>query len=85
MCNNVHMKAITVRELHMDTGKWVRRAADGAALVVTDRRQPIACMIPYTEDVVRTPFSKRRLVPGFDKLPRLEVDSTEAISEDRSR
>ena len=27
MCHNVHMKTISIRELHLETGRWVRHAA----------------------------------------------------------
>src|SRR5216684_5441358 len=35
MCHNVHMKTISIRELHLKTGRWVRHAASRGPIVVT--------------------------------------------------
>jgi len=35
MGHNVHMKTISIRELHLKTGQWVRHAASRGPLVVT--------------------------------------------------
>ena len=41
VCHNVHMKTISIRELHLKTGRWVRHAASRGPIVVTDRgRRP---------------------------------------------
>lgn len=42
MCYNVHMRRISIRELHLETGSWVRRAAALGAVVITDRGRPVA-------------------------------------------
>ena len=45
-----------------------------------------APILPYQEDDHgRTPFAKRKLVPGFAELPRIAGDCTEDISRDRER
>ena len=41
MCHNVHMKTISIRELHLKTGRWVRHAASRGPIVVTDRGRRI--------------------------------------------
>jgi prevent-host-death family protein len=38
------MKTISIRDLHMDTGGWVRRAARGGPIVVTDRGRRVAAL-----------------------------------------
>ena len=36
-CDIVHMVQITIRDLHMKTGEWVRKVADAESIVVMDR------------------------------------------------
>ncbi len=77
------MAPITIRELHMNTGKWVRTAARGKrGLLVLDRGRPAARLVP-ADDEVGIDFSQRRLVRGFDRLPELSVDSARLLEEDR--
>jgi prevent-host-death family protein len=85
MCYIVHMKKITIRELHIDTGKLVRSASREQKLIVTDRGTPIATITPYTRDDAGKSFSQRKLIPGFSALTRQSGDSTSIISEDRDR
>ena len=78
------MKEISIRDLHQRTGVWVRRAADEGRIVVKDRGRPVATLVPYADDETGgVPFAKRKLVPGFAALPRIEGDCTEDISRDR--
>jgi len=77
------MSPITIRELHMNTGKWVRTAARGArGILVLDRGRPAARLVPVEEQPA-VDFSRRKLVRGFDRLPRLSVDSARLLEEDR--
>jgi antitoxin (DNA-binding transcriptional repressor) of toxin-antitoxin stability system len=77
------MKSISIRELHMHTGKWVREAAvSHESLIVLDRGRPVARLLPL-EDVTRTPFSERIEVVGFDQLPETGTDSGRLLEEDR--
>lgn len=85
MCHIVHMKEITIRELHLKTGAWVRRVAREGRVVVKERGQPVATLVPFELEHRGTPFSKRVLVPGFADLPPTTGDSTDYISEDRER
>jgi hypothetical protein len=41
-----HMKAISIRELHATTGKWVRRATALGELHVTERGRVVAKLVP---------------------------------------
>jgi antitoxin (DNA-binding transcriptional repressor) of toxin-antitoxin stability system len=76
------MKKISIRTLHDQTGRWIRRAAEGA-FVVTDHGRPIACVQPYTEELTRHPLPDHSALMA--RIPRIDVDSTAVISEDRSR
>ena len=77
------MTTITIRELHMKTGQWVRAAARGKrGVLVLDRGRPAARLMP-AEDMAGVEFSGRKLVRGFDCLPELPVDSARLLEEDR--
>jgi prevent-host-death family protein len=78
-----HMTTVTIRELHMNTGKWVRAAARGGrGVLVLDRGRPAARLVPV-EEKAGVDFSNRKLVRGFDRLPRITVDSARLLEEDR--
>ena len=70
------MEHIGIRDLHLKTGEWVRRAALGEGVVITDRVRP---------DDLSTPFSRRRTLPEFDALPVVPGDAARYVSEDRDR
>ena len=74
------MKIITIKELHDKTGKLVREArADN--LVITDHGRMIAVLKRYEEsDLGAEPFTARNV----HDLPKLDIDSTRLISEDRA-
>lgn len=77
------MQTISIRELHMETGRWVRAAARGKrGLLVLDRGRPAARLLP-AEDEPGTEFAMRKLVRGFDRLPDLSMDSARLLEEDR--
>ena len=82
------MKTISLRELHANTGSWVRKAARLGAVLVTDRGTPIARIEPVAGDAAGNPFLKRRILPEFAALKgRLAggSDSTSIIGADRDR
>ena len=85
MKHNVHMKRIGIRELHLKTGEWVRSAAIGAGVVITDRGRPVASLLPVRPGDLSTPFRKRRTLPEFEALPPVSGDSSVHVSEDRDR
>lgn len=77
------MKSISIRELHLHTGKWVREASKkGQQVVVLDRGRPTARLLPL-EEHSRTPFSRRGLVDGFGHLPEIQSDSGQILEEER--
>ena len=83
MCHTVHMKAISIRELHLETGRWVRSIGDGGPMVVTDRGRPIATLVPFEARTGRKRLPNREA--AIAKLPRIQVDSTLVVSEGRDR
>ena len=77
------MTSITIRELHMKTGQWVRAASrERGGVLVLDRGRPAARLVPVEEEA-SVDFSNRKLVRGFDRLPRIAVDSARLLEEDR--
>jgi prevent-host-death family protein len=82
----VHMKTISIRELHLNTGEWVRQASRHKRVVITERGDPVATLIPFEQVHAATRFAARKLLPSFVKLPALgRHDSSKFISEDRDR
>jgi prevent-host-death family protein len=81
MCHNVHMKTVTIRELHLKTGLWVRHAAVHGPVVVTDRGRRVAALQPYDPAKARRPLPDREAV--IRKRSRIPVDSATYVSEDR--
>ena len=73
------MRTATIRDLHMNTGKLVRASAQ-EKILITERGRPVA-LLKNAEavDLVGKPFPKR----DRRKMPRIKVDSTIYISEDR--
>jgi len=83
--HNVHMKEISVRDLHLKTGDWVRKVSVEQRIVISERGVPVATLIPFEPGHKATAFAKRRLVQGFAKLPTIDHDSTQYISTDRDK
>ena len=81
MTHWTHVKTITIRELHIHTGRYVR-AATRQPLVVTDRGEIVAVLQAATA----AHLSGRRF-PKRDrsKLPVVDADSGRLISDDRDR
>jgi len=79
------MVQISIRDLHMKTGDWVRKATQMGNIVVMDRRRPVVKLVPFTAEDAGKSFAERPLVKGFSALPRSRHDSTRYLSEDRER
>lgn len=78
------MKSISIRQLHDETGRWVRRAAALGELQVTERGRPVAKLVPVATSPATPYFSRRILLPAF-KAAKLSggTDSTAGISAER--
>jgi antitoxin (DNA-binding transcriptional repressor) of toxin-antitoxin stability system len=80
------MKTISIRELHHDTGEWIRKAAKVGEIHVTERGKTIARIPPQASTPEIPYFARRKLNPAFRRIMhRLSggTDSTRIISEDR--
>ena len=79
MCHNVHMKTISIRELHLKTGRWVRHAASRGPIVVTDRGRRVAALQPFDATVTSRPLPNREA--AIRKRSKVPVDSAVYQSE----
>ena len=78
------MKSITIRQLHDETGRWVRRAAAIGELHVTERGRPVAKLVPATATPATPYFARRKLLPAFlATQSEGRTDSTAGISAER--
>jgi len=76
------MKTISIKELHDQTGHWLRRVRVDGEIVVTERGTPVARMLPPARPATGSPFSRRVLLPGVAKLIQRPIggpDSAEVI------
>jgi len=82
-----HMKTITIRELHEQTGRWVRQASAGE-VYVTERGRPVAKITPLAPLPPKPFFANARFTRSYlryRKSLRAGTDSTQTISRDRDR
>jgi len=79
MCHTVHMKTISIRELHLKTGRWVRHAASRGAIVVTDRGRRVAAIQPFDASMASRPLPDREA--AIRKRSKVPVDSAVYQSE----
>jgi antitoxin (DNA-binding transcriptional repressor) of toxin-antitoxin stability system len=79
VCHNVHMKTISIRELHLKTGQWVRHAASRGLVVVTDRGRRVAALQPFDASVAGRPLPDREA--AIRKRSTVPVDSAVYQSE----
>jgi antitoxin (DNA-binding transcriptional repressor) of toxin-antitoxin stability system len=80
------MTAISIHQLHEDTGLWVRKATEQEPIVVTDEGRAVAKIVPFAAPKTGNPFLTRKLLPGFAELQAQMsggTDSTDIISEMR--
>ena len=73
MCHNVHMRTISIRELHLKTGQWVRQAARRGPIVVTDRGRRVAALQPFDASMAGRPLPNREA--AIRKRSKVPVDS----------
>ena len=78
------MKSITIRQLHDETDRWVRRVAVIGELHVTERGRLVAKLVPATAPSTVPYFARRKLLPAF-LATQAEggTDSTAGISAER--
>jgi prevent-host-death family protein len=84
MCHIVHMKALSIRDLHLQTGHWVRKAQrNRAPIIITDRGRPVATLTAFDASTRAKPLPKREA--EIRRMPLIQADSASIISEMRDR
>jgi len=76
------MTKITIRDLHIDTGRWMRRAAGMQRVIITDRGNPIAELAPYDPLGAGKPLPDRE--KRIRRRSRIRIDSAIYISDERN-
>lgn len=82
-----HIKTISIRELHEQTGRWVRQASSGE-VYVTERGRPVAKITPVAPLPQKPFFADPRFTRAYLRHRnsfRNGTDATETISQDRDR
>ncbi len=77
------MKKISIRELHMETGTWVRRAGKYERIVITDQGTPVAELVPF--DRSRQGRSLPNRWNEIRKMSPIPADSADYVTEMRDR
>ena len=83
-----HMKEISIRELHRDTGAWVRSARKYGSILVRDRNTPVATLTPVTVEPAVNRFERWRPLKKFSAALDRPVGGTpveDLVGEDRDR
>ena len=74
------MTAISIDELHEHTERWVRKAAEQGAILLTDNGRTVAKIVPVLGTSIGNPFLTRTLVPGFANLQETLVGGTDSAA-----
>jgi antitoxin (DNA-binding transcriptional repressor) of toxin-antitoxin stability system len=75
-----HMTSISIRELHLKTGAWVKRAAELGSITVTERGRPIARLEAIAEPGRGNRFLTRKLRPGYKRLQGTLTGGTDSVA-----
>jgi antitoxin (DNA-binding transcriptional repressor) of toxin-antitoxin stability system len=82
------MKEVSIRELHRNTGAWVRSARKYGSILVRDRRRVIARITPASEEPEVNRFAAWRPLKKFAAMLDRPVGGTpveDIVSDDRDR
>jgi antitoxin (DNA-binding transcriptional repressor) of toxin-antitoxin stability system len=82
------MKEISIRELHRQTGVWVRNARKYGSILVKDRNTPVATLTPVTDEPAVNLFERWAPLKKFSAALDRPVGGTPVetmISGDRDR
>jgi antitoxin (DNA-binding transcriptional repressor) of toxin-antitoxin stability system len=74
------MKSISIRELHLRTEAWVKRAAELGGIVVTDGGRPVARLEAVAERGRGNRFLTRQLRPGYKRLLGTLTGGTDSVT-----
>ena len=62
------MKTISIRQLHHETGRWVRKAAALGEIHVSERGKTIAKIVPQTAPPEVPYFARRKMSRRFRNI-----------------
>jgi antitoxin (DNA-binding transcriptional repressor) of toxin-antitoxin stability system len=82
------MKEISIRELHRNTGAWVRSARKYGSILVRDRNTPVATLTPASEEPTVNVFERWKPLKRFAAALDRPVSGTpveDIVSDDRNR
>ena len=74
------MKTISIRELHLRTGTWVKRAAELGAITVTEHGRPVARLEAIAARARENRFLTRKLRPGYKRLLGTLTGGTDSVA-----
>jgi antitoxin (DNA-binding transcriptional repressor) of toxin-antitoxin stability system len=81
MCHIGHMRSVTIRKLHEETGRIVDAAQAGEVIVIQRRGVPVAELSRFK------PRRRKAKVPDFARryarFPRVKSDSGKMLEEER--
>jgi antitoxin (DNA-binding transcriptional repressor) of toxin-antitoxin stability system len=82
------MKEISIRELHRNTGAWVRSARKYGSILVRDRKTPVATLTPVSEEPIVNRFAAWKPLKKFAtalEQPARGTPVEDIVSEGRDR
>ena len=79
MCHNVHMKTISMRELHLETGRWVVTRPVGVPSLSPITVARVAALEPFDASVTARSLPNREA--AIRKRSKVPVDSAVYLSE----
>jgi antitoxin (DNA-binding transcriptional repressor) of toxin-antitoxin stability system len=82
------MKEISIRDLHRETGTWVRSAKKYGSILVRDRNRPVAKLVPVDDEPQVNLFDSWKPLKKFAAALDRPVGGTpveEIVSQDRDR
>ena len=62
------MKTISIKELHDKTGHWLGKVQAEGEVIVTERGNPVARMLPPAKSPAGNPLARRKLLRGVAQL-----------------
>ena len=63
-----HMKGISIRDLHRNTGAWVRSAQKYGSIIVYDRNTPVAKLTPVIGEPAVNLFERWKPLKKFSAV-----------------
>lgn len=77
------MEKISIRDLHLKTGEYVR-LSEKHSFIVTDHGKDIALLCPISNESLHKFSGLPDRNKILNKLPKIKIDSTKIISDDRN-